>query len=225
VTLSLNSGANNLSSGSYANTLVFENTTSGTGTITRKVNLTANEPGILEVIPVGDYSSSGTVGGPFNPTSFVYTVTNSGQSSLTWSINQSQSWATLSSTDGTLAAGSSTNIILTLTAAAANLAEGSYSNFLTFVNSSTGRGNTQRALTLQNAPLAVSISLAERGTDYFRIGFQGYPNRSYTILVSSDLAAWATAGTVTTGSDGKVIYDAPASSSTTNVFYRVKLVE
>jgi hypothetical protein len=204
---------------------VLNNSTPQTVLGTFSVSISSTTPGILEVTPAGEHSSSGTVGGPFNPTSFVYTLTNSGQSSLTWSVSQNQTWATLSATVGTLSPGGSTNVTLSLNSGANSLTSGSYADTLVFENTTSGTGTITRKANLQVAPLAVSISLAERGTDYFRIGFQGYPNREYTILVSSDLAAWDTAGTVTTGSDGKVIYDAPASSSTTNVFYRVKLAD
>ena len=165
------------------------------------------------------------MGGPFIPASCVYTLTNSGGASLNWTITWSQTWLSLSATDGDLAPGASTNITLSINSSANNLAHGSYQDSLSFANITTGAGDTQRGVTLQVAPIMVSISLAEKGPDYFRIGFQGYPSRSYAILVSSNLASWDVVETVTAGVDGKVVYDAPASTSATNMFYRVRLAD
>ena len=64
-------GANSLSAGSYSDTVSFTNATNGAGNTTRAVSLTVNtpNPAQLSVTPSSGLTSSGTVGGPFSPTS------------------------------------------------------------------------------------------------------------------------------------------------------------
>ena len=106
-----------------------------------------NENAILAITPSGSTSFTGTYGGPFTPSSGTYTLTNNGNTPLTWTESKSSSsWLTVSPTSGTLAAGASANVTLTLTATANTTAVGSYSATLTFVNSTTGDGNATRTV-------------------------------------------------------------------------------
>lgn len=103
----------------------------------------------LTVTPGTGFSASGPVGGPFSPTSQVYTLRNTGSNSLNWQAQDNVAWASVSPASGTLAAGNQTTVTVSLNStAAAALASGGYSGTVTFTNTTNGNGNTVRALNL-----------------------------------------------------------------------------
>ncbi|MBK8270224.1 MAG: hypothetical protein IPK83_18770 [Planctomycetes bacterium] len=149
VTVSINSNASALAAGGYADTVTFTNTTNGSGNTTRSVALTINAlPGALSATPNSGLSSTGNQGGPFSPASKVYTLTNSGGTSINWTAARTQTWVSLSAASGTLAAGANTTVTVSINSNASALAEGSYSDTVTFTNTTSGTGNTTRAVAL-----------------------------------------------------------------------------
>jgi hypothetical protein len=127
--------------------------------------------GALEVTPIDNFGSSGTVGGPFSPSSIGYTLANTGGSSLSWTAGKTQNWMSLSASSGTLTAGASTTVTVSINPYADSLAAGSYADTVSFVNATTGNGNTTRSVALTvNAPGQLEVSPAE-GLD--SIGYVG----------------------------------------------------
>lgn len=153
VTVTVNSNAAALAAGSYSDTVTFTNTTNGTGNTSRPVALIVNSstptPGVLSVTPSTGLASSGLAGGPFSPSSAVYTLSNTGQSSINWTATNSQAWVSLSQTSGTLAAGASTQVTVSINSSASKLAAGSYADSIAFANTTNGAGNTSRAVNLK----------------------------------------------------------------------------
>lgn len=123
------------------------------------INLTGTGigPGTLAVTPVGDVTSSGTYGGSFSPTSIDYTLNNPGATPIDWTAGKTQSWVTLSAASGTLAAGATATVTATISASTMNV--GSYSDTVTFINTTSGTGNTTRGVSLTVNPIAVTVSL------------------------------------------------------------------
>ena len=158
VSVSINSSANALAVGTYSDTITFTNITNGSGNTTRSAVLTINSsapaPGILSVTSTAGLSASGTVGGPFSPTSQTYTLKNTGQSSLNWTAGKAQSWVSLSAISGTLAPGATKTMMVSINSNANSLTAGIYTDTVTFANSTTGNGNTSRSvsLTVTSAP-------------------------------------------------------------------------
>jgi PKD repeat protein len=149
ITVSFNANADSLASGIYSDTVSFVNLSNGSGTTTRPVNLTVNNPAAqLAVTPGSGFVSVGPPGGPFNPISQTYTVSNIGGLAMNWTATNSSTWLTLSATSGTLAASASTNVTATINANASSLPGGSYSDTIGFTNATNGAGNTTRAVTL-----------------------------------------------------------------------------
>ena len=146
VTASLNATANTLASGNFTDTVTFTNTTNGTGNTTRPATLTITPVGDLTVTPATNLDATGPVGGPFTPASRAYLITNSGDAALNWTAAKTAPWLTLSATLGTLAPG--TNATITASIAATTLEAGSYNDTVIFTNTTTGRGNTARAVAL-----------------------------------------------------------------------------
>lgn len=150
VIVTINSQANALGAGQYAGTVIFLNQDNGDGDTTRPLNLTVNPSGagVLSVSPLSGFSSQGPRGGPFSPASQVYTLTNSGDSPLTWSASDNKNWVSLSATGGTLAPSASANVTVSINSNANKLKPNTYSALVSFVNASTGQGNTSRTVTL-----------------------------------------------------------------------------
>jgi uncharacterized repeat protein (TIGR01451 family) len=110
--------------------------------------INALNPAQLSVSPSSGLTSSGTVGGPFSPSSQVYALGNTGSVTMNWTVSNTATWLTLSATSGALAGGDSTNVTVSINANANGLAAGSYSDTVSFTNATNGAGNTTRAISL-----------------------------------------------------------------------------
>ncbi|MEY4488913.1 MAG: hypothetical protein RIQ79_1421 [Verrucomicrobiota bacterium] len=126
---------------------------------------------VLAVTPVGGISASGPEGGSFSPASTSYTLTNTGTAAMNWTAAKTAAWLTLSGTGGTLAAGTSTLVTASFNTAANSLSAGSYSDTLTFTNSTNGTGTTTRAVALAvssntppSAPSLTTLTAYSLGT-------------------------------------------------------------
>lgn len=149
VTVSINSGANSLAAGSYSDSVKFTNTTNSQGGLTASVNLqVSGSSAKLSVGPSTGFTASGAAGGPFSPSSQVYTLTNIGASSLNWTAGKSASWLSLSSASGTLAAGASVSVTASINTAANSLPASTYTGSVSFTNTTNGSGNASRTVGL-----------------------------------------------------------------------------
>ena len=108
----------------------------------------ATSPGVLAVNSSAGMNSSGKQGGPFSPASQTYTLQNTGGSSITWTASKGKSWVTLSASSGTLAVGGSAGVTVSINSNANSLSVGSYSDTVTFQNTTNGSGNTSRSISL-----------------------------------------------------------------------------
>jgi hypothetical protein len=161
VTASIGATANSLAAGGYSDTVTFTNTTNGTGNTTRSVALTVNAAAGALSVSAGSLTSSGTVGGPFTPSSASYTLTNTGGTSIAWTAAKTQTWVTLSSAGGTLAAGATATVTASIGATANSLAAGGYSDTVTITNTTNGTGNTTRSVALTvNAAVLTSVTVS-----------------------------------------------------------------
>ncbi len=94
--------------------------------------------GNLGITPVEDYLCSGGEGGPFAPAQKVYTLTNQGAAAITWGVSESMDWIDCSPPWGTVGAGETVDVTVSLTPAAETLTEGEYSETLTFTDITNG---------------------------------------------------------------------------------------
>jgi hypothetical protein len=137
----------------------------------------------LVVSQVEGLASQGSVGGPFSPPSKVYTLTNAGGSNLIWAATWMQSWVTVGPVGGTLAAGTTTNVTVSINSVANSLPLGSYNDVVAFTNLTTGVGTTNRTVTLTvNTPGVLAVTPA---TGLTSTGSQGGPftpsSQNYTM--------------------------------------------
>lgn len=150
ITLTIGNAA--LSAGNYTRTLVFSSNDPLNPASTVPVNLTLTSPPSIEVTPVANLTASGLRGGPFAPTNLTYTLTNPGPSAVNWTVTKSAAWLDLSATGGTLASGANSTVTAALNASANTLTSGSYTDIVTFTNTTNGIGNTTRGAALSIAP-------------------------------------------------------------------------
>jgi len=181
--------------------------------------------GQLAVTPAGDLSSSGNAGGPFSPDSIIYTLTNSGSASLSWTANQTANWVSLSATSGDLAAGATTTVTVSLNNTAQSLTAGSYSDTISFVNTTTGNGNTSRNvnLTVNSTDLSpFYITNAMRLGADFVLSFNTQTGRDYTVEYAVAMPPPAWSNLVTVPGNGALVtvtnYNAPAGQR----YFRVR---
>jgi hypothetical protein len=126
----------------------------------------------------------------------IYTLANTGETTLDWSAGKSQNWVSLSATSGTLAAGDSTTVTVSINGYAESLTAGSYSDIVDFVNSTTGSGDTTRTLGLTiHTPGKLEVSPSDA------LNSSGYPggpftpsSQTYTLLNNGETALDWTAG-------------------------------
>jgi len=135
----------------------FNNTIPQTVLGSFNVAISTVSPGVLAVTPVGGLSSTGPVGGPFNSSSIVYTLTNSGGTTLNWTAGKAQNWVTLSAPDGSLSPGGSTNVTVSLNANANDLNPGEHTDTVSFVNTTSSDGNTSRNVSLTVSPVTTNV--------------------------------------------------------------------
>lgn len=123
----------------------------------------------LEVTPPDGFDASGLAGGPFTPGTRVYTLTNTGTTSMNWTASDNAVWLDLSPASGTLAGEASATVTATINETAKSLAEGLYPATITFTNTTNGNGNTTRAASLFVRPPAT-----------YTVGYDGNGNTGGT---------------------------------------------
>jgi hypothetical protein len=227
VRVSLNTTASNLPPGLYSSTLNFTNQTTGV-VRSRSFSLTINEP--LQIGPATGFAAAGNVHGPFDVTAQTYSLTNVGAQVLTWSVINTSSWLTVSSSGGILPAGGSAQVTVSLNTIASNLPPSAYGSTLIFTNQTSGSGQSRAfALAIYQwtpisapAPYWQSVASSADGTRWVAAALNGgiyvftdsgagwsqtlAPTASWiSVAASSDaskLIAAAQGGALYTSSDG-----------------------
>jgi hypothetical protein len=131
VVISLSATASDLAIGTYQAGVAFSNEESQV-VQTFSFTLHVKEP--LAVAPQGAVSSSGLPGGPFNLTSYSFTLSNMSNASLDWQSATPSTWLNFWPASGVLAAGGQTNVLVSLNNAASNLVAGTYNATIFFTN-------------------------------------------------------------------------------------------
>ncbi|MCK4341091.1 MAG: hypothetical protein KAY37_05130 [Phycisphaerae bacterium] len=102
----------------------------------------------LSVSPLTDFESGGPVGGPFTPSSKVYTLENMGDYGINYSVSKNASWLTISSSSGYLPAYGSTTVSVSINSNANSLSAATYADMVNFVNTTNHIGDTTRNVSL-----------------------------------------------------------------------------
>jgi GH25 family lysozyme M1 (1,4-beta-N-acetylmuramidase) len=106
------------------------------------------QQGCLSVSPSDGLTSSGPQGGPFSPFSKNYTLTNTGELNLNWSVSVNCNWVSVSQSSGTLSPGQSTTVRVSLNDNANSLPPGPYTCTVRFTNTTNDCGSATREVRL-----------------------------------------------------------------------------
>ncbi len=152
ITVAINAGANALPIGTASGALSFTNTTNNLGTTTRPVSLIVQQPARLTVMAADGLVASGNQGGSFAPATKTYTLSNTGGAPLSFTVSDDRGWMDVAAASGTIPAGGSTTVTVSVNALANTLASGTYNGTVTFTNVSSAVGNTTRPVNLTVIP-------------------------------------------------------------------------
>jgi hypothetical protein len=156
------------------------------------INALAGQADPLVITPDTGFTTTGPVGGPFTVTSQSALLTNASSASLEWSLINTSAWLNASSSSGTLAAGGTATLTLSLSPSATNLFAGTYSTTVLLTNWAS-HGVQGLVFTLQ----VVGQDLVENG------GFE-----------TGDFTDWTLVGnTVINSRHGSTVYNAVESTS------------
>ena len=163
----LNANAAAFPIGVYTAPIAFINTTSG-NEIRR--NITLEVINRMAVTPNEPFHAVGGEGGPFSPSSKIYTVSNIGLAPFTWAAVTTTTWVNLAFSGGTLAGQSSTTLQVVLNAGVGALPVGTHIAPIQFISYTTGNE------ILRNVELEVIDRLKVIPAGDFRaIGQEGGP--------------------------------------------------
>jgi PKD repeat protein len=189
VTVSFNAAANDLTPGSYGDTITFANTSNGDGNTTRTVSLTVNPtPGELSLLSVAAFQSSGFTGGPFDPEQQIYELKNDGGSSLDWAAGSEQAWLEASPSGGTLAPGEQVSVTVQLAAAANELPAGMHAGVMRFIDPADPDTKHDISATLEVYARARLQVEPQAGS--FLLTVTGHPGHRYVVELSGDFQNW-----------------------------------
>jgi hypothetical protein len=135
LTVATSAGATNLAVGGYAADLVLSNLTSGVAHAI-PIFLELFDPLILT--PATGLAVSGPVGGPFNLTSQIISLSNAAAAPLPWTVNSGSAFLNVAPGSGTLAPGQLATVTATLSANVSNLLINAASGGLSFADMTTG---------------------------------------------------------------------------------------
>ncbi len=169
LTVTTSSVATNLAPNGYAASLALSNLSAGVAH-SIPIFLTVSDPLILT--PATGLAVSGPVGGPFNMTEQIISLSNAAATGLQWTADSSSSWLNVTPGAGALAPGQITNVTASLAPSVSNLLINAASANMAFTDLSTGLS--------QNLPftLAVGNGGFETG-DFFDWVFTGNTNDDY----------------------------------------------
>ncbi|MGZ5543840.1 MAG: immunoglobulin domain-containing protein, partial [Limisphaerales bacterium] len=139
----------------------------------------------LQISPITGFSGSGPVGGPFDNASQDFSLTNSGNSPVSWTLINTSPWLTASISSGTIAPGAAPAVVtVAVNAAASNLLAGTYTNTVVFSNVTSSINQPRQfkllvlgAPVITNQPASQFVSIGS--TANFNVGAYGVQPLSY----------------------------------------------
>jgi hypothetical protein len=206
----------NLFSGNYTSSILLTNRSQSTNIL---VSLSIVNPLILS--PTNGIYAVGPTGGPITYYSTTVTVTNAGNSSLKWGIQNSTNWLKISPTTGTNSPGSSTTLTLNVTTNANSYPIGVF-NFTIIITNAFGTVTLPNSLIVAPALTFSSISASNQ---IINLHWQGSTYANYAVYYNTDLTTtnWALLiGPFTPSSTNINVQD--TNTSFPRKFYRLEIL-
>ena len=113
----------------------------------------------LFITPASDASFSGSEGGSFSPSTFIYTVTNTDSSTYGWGVSHTQLWVTVAPSGGHLSAFSAQMVTVSVNSVGASLNQGTHYDALIFTNSSSSALESRTVSLLVLPPTVYAFDL------------------------------------------------------------------
>ena len=113
-------------------------------------------PDPLIVVSNAGFNAVGSPAGTFNIVSQTYYLTNIGSASLNWTVISTSPWLDISNSGGTLAAGASDSVVVSLNTVASNLTAGLYTANVWFSNATSRVGHSRFFTLGAKDPLVIS---------------------------------------------------------------------
>jgi hypothetical protein len=153
---------------------------SGFGIVMANTALAAAPPDALFLLPGAGFAATGPAGGPFNPASLNFTLTNNGSNTFTWSLVNTSAWLSISPVSSSLTSGApAITVSASLNVAATNLAAGTYTATVWFTNQAGNLGQSRLfTLSVTQPPAAstyASAVLALNPIAYWRLSETNQP--------------------------------------------------
>ncbi len=173
----------------------------------------------LAVTPATGLDSAGPGGGPFSPEGATYTLSNTADTPLNWTVSADAPWIDFSATTGTLEPGASMDVLVSFNLLARALLPQTWTATVAFANTTNHSGNTTREVSLNvqlPPPVANRISLTGEGAV---LQLWGVPGTATLIERSLDLDRWDSIGVKTAPANGVIEFTDPSPPGG-KAFYR-----
>ena len=128
-------------------------------------------PDEISLLPATGFTSLGRVGGPFDVTSAAFRLTNTDSAPLAWSATAKAPWLKLSAAAGSLPAGGSITVTVSLETAGI-LPRGVYSGKVIFTNGRSGKSQTR--------DVSLAIGAPDSFAEVFDTSVNDTANQSFT---------------------------------------------
>jgi hypothetical protein len=135
LTVTTTADATNLTVGGYLGDLTISNLTGG---VAHDVPIFLGESDPLILSPMTGMSVSGPVGGPFNMTSQIISLSNASAGLLHWTVASGSSFLVVAPTNGTLMPGQVASVTAALSTGASNLLINAAAGGISFADQTTG---------------------------------------------------------------------------------------
>ena len=170
------------------------------------------------------YTFGGLTNGPFSPGSGSFILTNVSISALNWSLIKTSAWLTANFTNGPLAAHTMTNLNVSLTVTASNLAAGTYSTTIAFTNL------TSHTVQMYPITLTAIVPMAFKSTvqltNNMRFTWNTTTGAVYQVQYKTNLfqTNWINLSTAITAASNTLAFtDTNAVKSSPQRFYRLSV--
>jgi len=101
------------------------------------------------VTPGDALVASGNAGGPFTPSSIIYTLENQTSTPMNFTVSSDVNWASVTGGSGTIAGGNTAQVTVSINGNANSMPNGGYNGSITFTNLTDGSGDASRSVSLQ----------------------------------------------------------------------------